>query len=217
MFTGIAEELGKIKAMDFAAKSVKITIEAKKVLVGLKIGDSISVNGTCLTVVSFTQHNFTADVMPETVKSTVLSQLKNGSVVNLEPALMLTSRLGGHMVSGHVDGLGTITGIKKDDNAILFTIDVKADIAKYIVKKGSVAVDGISLTVVDCTSHGFTVSLIPHTAEVTAFGAKKIGDFVNIETDMVGKYIERFLTYQEDTKSSPEIKITTDFLQKYGF
>ncbi len=217
MFTGIAEELGKIKAMDFAAKSVKITIEAKKVLVGLKIGDSIAVNGTCLTVVNFTQHTFTADVMPETVKSTVLSQLKNGSVVNLEPALMLTSRLGGHMVSGHIDGLGTITGIEKDDNAIVFTVDVKENIAKYIVKKGSVAVDGISLTVVDCTSHCFRISLIPHTAEVTAFGIKKIGDIVNIETDIVGKYIERFLTYQEDTKSSPETKITTDFLQKYGF
>ena len=217
MFTGIAEELGKIKAMDFAAKSVKITIEAKKVLVGLKIGDSIAVNGTCLTVVNFTQHTFMADVMPETVKSTVLSQLKNGSVVNLESALMLTSRLGGHMVSGHIDGLGTITGIEKDDNAIVFTVDVKENIAKYIVKKGSVAVDGISLTVVDCTSHCFRISLIPHTAEVTAFGIKKIGDIVNIETDIVGKYIERFLTYQEDTKSSPETKITTDFLQKYGF
>ncbi len=217
MFTGIAEELGKIKSMDFAARSVKITIEAKKVLVGLKIGDSIAVNGTCLTVVNFTQHTFMADVMPETVKSTVLSQLKNGSVVNLEPALMLTSRLGGHMVSGHIDGLGTITGIEKDDNAIVFTVDVKENIAKYIVKKGSVAVDGISLTVVDCTSHCFRISLIPHTAEVTAFGIKKIGDIVNIETDIVGKYIERFLTYQEDTKSSPETKITTDFLQKYGF
>jgi len=155
--------------------------------------------------------------MPETVKSTVLSQLKNGSVVNLEPALMLTSRLGGHMVSGHIDGLGTITGIEKNDNAIVFTIDVEADIAKYIVKKGSVAVDGISLTVVDCGSDWFKVSLIPHTAGVTAFGVKKIGDVANIETDMVGKYIERFLTYQEDTKSSPKTKITTDFLQKYGF
>lgn len=218
MFTGIVEELGQVKAMVFGAQSVKITIRASKILADLQIGDSIAVNGTCLTAVSFTKQDFTADVMPETVRMTVLSQLSVGDAVNLERALTLSSRLGGHIVSGHVDGLGEIIAMEKDDNAIVFRIKAAEEIARYIVPKGSVTIDGISLTVVECQATWFSVSMIPHTAEVTTLGRKKKGDLVNIENDIVGKYVERLLRFQESsTVQTAKKTMDIEFLTRHGF
>lgn len=216
MFTGIVEELGTIKSIVHGARSVKISVNAAKVLGDVQLGDSIAVNGVCLTVTNFAKDSFTADVMPETVRRTGLSFLKNGDSVNLERALCLNSRLGGHIVSGHVDGLGEIISLTKDDNAVIVKIKTEENIARYIVEKGSVTLDGISLTVVESGRSSFSVSLIPHTAEVTTFGKKQAGDFVNIENDIIGKYVERLLNFSE-VKNVPASNITMDFLAKHGF
>lgn len=217
MFTGIIEELGTVKSIAHGTKSVKITIAASKILTDVHIGDSIAVNGTCLTVVSFTNDAFTADVMPETVKRTGLAYLKNGAKVNLERALAVTSRLGGHIVSGHVDGVGEIIALDRDDNALIVKVQVDRQLAKYIVEKGSVTIDGISLTVVASQPDWFSVSLIPHTAAVTTLGYKKIGDYVNIENDIIGKYVERLLLFAETEPEKNSNNITRDFLTQNGF
>ncbi len=191
MFTGIIEEIGTVQAVQRGAKSSRLTIHGARVTEDMHEGDSISINGVCLTVTDFDKSSFTADVMPETLSRSNLGQLVPGSRVNLERALQLGGRLGGHLVSGHIDGTGRIGTRWRDENAEWFRISASKEILKYIAKKGSVAVDGISLTVVSVDSSGFTVSVIPHTMSETVITDKKSGDLVNIECDMIAKYLER--------------------------
>jgi riboflavin synthase len=215
MFTGLVEELGKVTKLEKGKESLRLTVAAHKVLENLKLGDSIAVNGACLTVVHYDHTEFTADVMPETVDKTAFRLLKKGEAVNLERTLQVGSRLGGHIVSGHVDGVGTILAKEKDDNAILIRIQTTAELMRYIVKKGSIAIDGISLTIADLGKDWFMVSLIPHTAQETTLGIKAPGAEVNLETDIIGKYVEKLLG-RETTKNS-ECMLTMDMLTKYGF
>ena len=208
MFTGIIEEIGSLHSF---SKGV-IIINCNKILDDIKIGDSISTNGICLTVTAFdkTAKYFSADVMPETIRRTSLENLKRGDIVNLERALKLDDRLGGHIVSGHIDGVGKIKSIKPEGNAFIVTIEADKSLLRYIASKGSVALDGMSLTVVDAGNKEFSVSLIPHTRDVTNFKHKNIGSPVNIETDMLAKYIERLMKFNNGG-------ITKDFLTKNGF
>lgn len=215
MFTGLVEELGKIKQMVRGAKSVRLSVYGSKVLAGVKLGDSIAVNGTCLTVVDFSRDWFTADVMPETVDRTVLAGLKAGDTVNLERTLRVGDRLGGHIVSGHIDGVGTILSKQQNDNAIIVRIGAGPEVMRYIITKGSIAIDGTSLTIVDFGDNWFTVSLIPHTAAMTTVGLKAIGEPVNLEADIIGKYVEKLLGLQQTTKAAEPI--TLGFLEQHGF
>lgn len=216
MFTGIVEEMGKIVRVEKGAKSSRLTVSGDKIFSDLKLGDSVATNGVCLTVTSFSKGIFTADVMNETLKRSNLGELRQGSMVNLERAMIANGRFGGHIVSGHIDGTGVITKIEQDDIAVWYTIRADRKIMKYIIEKGSVAIDGISLTIAKVTDNDFSVSLIPHTAKETVLGYKKTGDTVNLENDVVGKYIEHFLSFNEEpeTKSSG---ITKEFLLKAGF
>jgi riboflavin synthase len=216
MFTGLIEEMGSVRSMVRGSKSVRLTVAAIKVLSDVKLGDSIAVNGTCLTVVDFSASAFTADVMPETVDRTALAGLKTGDKVNLERTMAVGDRLGGHIVTGHVDGIGIIQSKRRYDNALIIEINAPEQVMKYIVEKGSIAIDGISLTVVNYSDTAFTVSLIPHTASITTLGFKKEGDPVNLETDILGKYVERFLKRDEIKIASPK-GITLDFLAEKGF
>ncbi len=217
MFTGLVEELGKVKTVARGVKSVRLTVEASKVLEDVKLGDSIAVNGTCLTVVEYNENCFTADVMPETVDRTALANLKNGTRVNLERTLSIGDRFGGHIVSGHIDGIGIILAKDNNDNAIIVKIEAGSEIMRYIVKKGSIAIDGISLTVVDYGENWFTVSLIPHSAAVTTLGFKKPGDVVNLETDIIGKYVEKLLSLSSAKQQSKNSAIDINFLHENGF
>ena len=218
MFTGLVEELGKIKSITKGTKSARLTIEGHVVLQDVKLGDSIAVNGTCLTVVEYTQRSFTADVMPETVRSTVLAELKPGDVVNLERTLRLGDRLGGHIVSGHVDGVGVIRSKERSDNAIVVTIEAPPEVMRYIIAKGSIAIDGTSLTIVDYGTDWFSVSLIPHTASLTTVGLKETGSKVNLEADVLGKYVAKLLGLQNgDEKKQASSGLTMEFLQQHGF
>lgn len=212
MFTGIVEERGVVKSISKGTNAVEITIGAAKVLEDVKIGDSISTNGICLTVVSFNQNCFTVDVMPETMRRTSFSQLDSGSFVNLERALKLSDRLGGHLVNGHIDGTGTIVRKWREGNAVWFSVQTDRTLLKYIVEKGSVALDGISLTVADVDATSFRVSVIPHTGDVTTLLGKNTGDLLNIECDLLAKYIEK-LTMGTHSAS----KITPEFLQNNGY
>lgn len=216
MFTGLIEEMGSVQAMVRGQKSVRLTIAARKVLADVRLGDSIAVNGTCLTVVDFSVNSFTADVMPETVERTVLAALKKGDKVNLERTLAVGDRLGGHIVTGHIDGVGRIKEKRRNDNAVIIVIDAPAEVMKHIVRKGSVAIDGISLTVAEHSAAGFMVSLIPHTASVTTLGFKQAGDPVNLETDIIGKYVEKML-HGEPEPTAGNGGLTRDFLAKHGF
>ncbi len=215
MFTGLVEELGKVKQIARGNHSVRITITADKVLSDVRLGDSIAVNGTCLTVVEYNADSFTADVMPETVDKTVLASLKQGSTVNLERCLRVGDRLGGHIVSGHIDDVGTITSRERNDIAVIIKITAPPSVMRYIIPKGSIAVDGVSLTVVEVSASWFSVSLIPHTAKLTTVGLKAVGDTVNLEADVVGKYIERMINFPP-TKQ-PRVDISKDFLAENGF
>ena len=216
MFTGIVEEMGRVELIKRGQHSAILTIGAKKVLEDTKIGDSIAVNGICLTVTSLTSKSFTADVMHETLNRSSLGALQKGSHVNLERAMIANGRFGGHIVSGHIDGTGTIGSIQKDDNALWYTIQADAKLLRYIVEKGSVTIDGISLTVADVQSDRFAVSLIPHTAKVTVLGEKRTGDIVNLETDIIGKYVEKVMKPAvEETKQKSGI--TMEFLAENGF
>ena len=218
MFTGLVEELGKIKSITKGTKSARLTIEGQVVLQDVKLGDSIAVNGTCLTVVEYTQRSFTADVMPETVRSTVLAELKPGDVVNLERTLRLGDRLGGHIVSGHVDGVGVIRSKERSDNAIVVTIEAPPQVMRYIIAKGSIAIDGTSLTIVDYGADWFSVSLIPHTASLTTVGLKESGSKVNLEADVLGKYVAKLLGLPSgDEKKQTSSGLTMEFLQQHGF
>jgi len=215
MFTGIIEEIGKIQGIIRSTKSAKIIINASKVLEDINLGDSISTNGVCLTVTEFSANRFTVDVMAETMRKSNLDKLTIGEEVNLERALRVGDRLGGHIVSGHIDGTGIITNYEKEDNAIWVTIKAEPEILKYIIQKGSITIDGISLTVAYIDDKVFKVSIIPHTKEVTTLLKKKVGDIVNLECDMVGKYIEKLIMTKEDTKDKQ--KIDLDFLRINGF
>lgn len=217
MFTGLVEELGTIRSIHKGQKSVRLSVNAQVVVSDVKLGDSIAVNGTCLTVVEFGAGWFAADVMPETVKKTVLASLKPGDRVNLERTLTLQTRLGGHMVSGHIDGVGEIMAKEKNDIAIIFRIGAAPAVLRYIVKQGSVAVDGISLTVVDFTDSWFSVSIIPHTAAMTTLGYKEVGQPVNVEADIIGKYVEKFMGLTADKPAAAPSALTRDFLLQNGF
>lgn len=223
MFTGIIEEKGMISRIMKTASQAILTIKAKKVMEDIHIGDSIAVNGICLTVTSFSANEFQADVMHETLDRTSLKMLKPGSSVNLERAMAAGGRFGGHMVSGHIDGTGRITDIKEDSLAIWYTIETSPEILHYIVEKGSIAIDGISLTVAKVTQTTFAVSTIPHTRVVTTLGERRAGDLVNLENDIVGKYVEKFIyekNAHEIMKENSEKKthgITREKLAQYGY
>lgn len=212
MFTGIVEEIGTVKKIARGQKAY-LEIQADRIFSDIHIGDSIAVNGVCLTVTGFSGKVFTADVMNETFSRSSLGSLKAGSHVNLERAMSANGRFGGHIVSGHIDGTGKITNIKKDGNAVWYKISADENIIKYTVEKGSIAIDGISLTVARIEKDNFSVSIIPHTSEETILSEKKTGDTVNLENDIIGKYVERFLNFDKTEKSD----ITRDFLAKYGF
>ncbi|MDR1548105.1 MAG: riboflavin synthase [Hungatella sp.] len=212
MFTGIIEEIGKIQTICKGPESSFLSVQAKKIMEDVRLGDSIAVNGVCLTVTAFSQGGFTADVMNETYNRSSLGSLSTGSPVNLERAMPANGRFGGHIVSGHIDGTGTVSAIQKDDNAVWYTIKTTPDILRYIIEKGSVAIDGISLTVAKVKRDSFSVSVIPHTASMTILPDRRIGDMVNLENDCIGKYVERLMGIQQ-----PEHNITAGFLKKYGF
>lgn len=214
MFTGIVEEIGIIRSIRPGRNSAAITIEAENILCDTKTGDSIAVNGICLTVTGLHKNMFTADIMPETLKCSSLSHLSAGGRVNLERAVAAGGRFGGHIVTGHADGTGEIIRIQKDDNAVRFTIRTVPDIMRCIVKKGSVTIDGISLTVADTEHSSFSVSVIPHTLSKTTLGERKTGSIVNLESDIIGKYTEKLLF---SDRSRPEHTITRDFLLQHGF
>lgn len=216
MFTGIVEEVGKIKAIARGTHSSVLTIGGNVIFDDMHIGDSICVNGVCLTVTSFSGDTFTADVMHETLNRSGLGQLSAGSPVNLERAMSAEGRFGGHIVSGHIDGTGIIGKIRRDDNAIWYTINAGEDIMKYVVEKGSIAIDGISLTVAAVTDTTFQVSIIPHTAAETILGQKAAGDMVNLENDIIGKYVEKLMQYGK-SEGKPDSRITMGFLAKAGF
>jgi riboflavin synthase len=215
MFTGIVEEIGTIQGVRRGARSSSLEIQGDVIFNDLKLGDSIAVNGVCLTVADYARNTFTADVMHETLNRSSIGTLKTGSHVNLERAMPANGRFGGHIVTGHIDGTGTITEIKKDDNATLYTIKAADKIMKYIVEKGSVAIDGISLTVAAVTPESFRVSIIPHTSKSTVLSEKTIGDIVNLENDVIGKYVEKLMGYEQEAK--PKSNITKEFLTKFGY
>lgn len=221
MFTGIIEEVGCVKSLVRGATSAVISIRAEKVLEGTKIGDSICVSGVCLTVTSLDQDGFAADVMPETLSRSILGSLSAGSFVNLERALLLTTRLGGHIVSGHIDGVGTIFQLKRADNAVVVSIDADPTILRLVVEKGSIAINGISLTVVDVDANHFSVSVIPHTLANTDLARAQVGTRVNLECDIIGKYVERLMTCttcaDPSTDSMPTSSITREMLIENGF
>lgn len=210
MFTGIVEEIGTVESVVRGAKSCRLTIRADKIFDDLKLGDSVAVNGVCLTAEEIRYPLFTADVMAETVRRTNIELLSPGGKVNLERAMQLNGRFGGHIVSGHIDGTGTVSSMMREDNAVWVRIAADSGLLRYIVKKGSVALDGISLTVADVEPGAFSVSVIPHTAEETTLIGKKPGDRINIECDIIGKYVEKLTKTGNDG-------ITMELLEKYGF
>jgi riboflavin synthase len=220
MFTGLIEDIGIIQTVIKSAKSARITILADHILKGVKLGDSISTNGVCLTVTEFTVNRFTVDVMAETMRISNLHKLAPGDQVNLERALKIGDRLDGHMVSGHIDGMGVISKYEKEDNAVWVTVSTSEKILKYIIYKGSIAIDGVSLTVAYVDDKEFRVSIIPHTKELTTLIKKKVGDMVNLECDMISKYIEKILVYRDDKKVEVEEssgRLNLDFLAEHGF
>ena len=217
MFTGIVEEVGTIKEIKKGSKSAILTIKGDVVTKDSKLGDSIAVNGVCLTVTSLSGNIFTSDVMAETMRRTSLGDLSAGSKVNLERAMAANGRFGGHIVSGHIDGTGTIQNFLREDNAVWVTIRAESKIQKYIIEKGSIAIYGISLTVAYVDESCFKVSIIPHTASETTLLSKKVGDVVNLENDVVGKYVEKLLGYRDEKESKHSSGISEDFLIKNGF
>jgi riboflavin synthase len=216
VFTGIVEELGIVRALRLLPESGQLTLEGKKVLNGTQIGDSIAVNGVCLTVIRQSEREFTVDVMAETLAKTNLAELKSGSRVNLERALQLQTRLGGHLVSGHVDGVGSIRRITPWGIAQVYEITAPAALLPYMLPKGSIAIDGISLTIINVEADYFTVSLIPHTFEETTLGLKGIGAGVNLETDLIGKYVARLMGLNT-VNSKDKQDLSLGFLAEHGF
>lgn len=211
MFTGIIEEVGEVLSITKASVSAILEISCKTVLEDTKLGDSIAVNGVCLTVTSLGSGSFKADVMAETLRRSSLGELKKGSRVNLERAMQLNGRFGGHIVSGHIDGTGTIAGTKKEGNATWVEVSTSPEILRYIIQKGSITIDGISLTVAKLDHTSFSVSIIPHTGSETTLLSKKPGNIVNLENDIIGKYVERF------TSASTKKEVTYETLLENGF
>lgn len=209
MFTGIIEEIGEIAAIKRGAKSCSLVIKGDIIFSDLKIGDSVAVNGVCLTATSINGSTFTADVMAETMRRSGLGTLQKGSRVNLERAMAANGRFGGHIVSGHIDGVGFVQSLVREDNAVWVTVTADEGIMRYIVEKGSIAIDGISLTVAKVFKDAFSVSIIPHTGAETTLLTRKSGDRVNLECDIIGKYVEKLVGKSEG--------ITEDFLKKYDF
>ncbi len=228
MFTGIVEEVGSLIAKKPGSASATLTICAPYVLKDVSLGDSIATNGVCLTVTSFDTTSFTADVMHETLDRSTLGTLNPGDPVNLERAMSAQGRFGGHIVSGHIDGVGRITAIKRDDTAIWYTIDAAPEILRYVIEKGSITLDGISLTVARVSTHDFSVSVIPHTQAHTNLISKHVGDQINIECDVIGKYVEKLLNFQKsseqfiersdkESRTSSSSGVTKAFLESCGF
>lgn len=219
MFTGIIEEIGTVRQIKHGLRSALLTIGASTVLDGTKIGDSIAINGICLTVTALSTGAFSADVMHETLDRSSLACLTRQSHVNLERAMTANGRFGGHIVAGHADGTGKIIRIRRDDTAVWFTIQTTPQILRYIVEKGSVAIDGISLTVAQVSPQDFSVSVIPHTTRQTILNERTEGDLVNLETDIVGKYVEKLLSARSApvSASSGKSSLTKEFLSCHGF
>lgn len=221
MFTGIIEEKGRIRYIQLGGDSGVLAVKARKVLEGTNIGDSIAVNGVCLTVTSLQPDGFTADVMAETIRRSNLGKCKAGSYVNLERAMAADGRFGGHIVSGHIDGTGIIRSMIREENAVWISIGTSKQILKLIVEKGSICIDGVSLTVAKVDEEGFQVSVIPHTGEETTLLEKEPGAFVNLENDMIGKYVEKLLGIQNNEEPNEEKQkksgITMEFLEQFGF
>ena len=216
MFTGIVEETGTLRSLSRGSKSCVIHVQCSTVLEDTRIGDSIAVNGICLTVTSMESGGFTADVMNETLSRSSLAQTRPGDPVNLERAMAANGRFGGHIVSGHIDGTGIIREIRDDDNAVWYTVEAPPEILRYVVEKGSIAIDGISLTVARVDDRSFQVSVIPHTRAVSALSSRRVGSPVNLENDIVGKYVEK-LMQPAPSESGPASGITMEFLAQHGY
>ena len=212
MFTGIIEDIGTVKTLQSDRRSMEMTVISPKIVADVKLGDSIAVNGVCLTVTHYNDQELTMDVMPETVKATNLQQLTVGNAVNLERAMPANGRFGGHFVSGHVDGVGKILRKRPMANAVYIEIELSEDLTSYCIPKGSITIDGTSLTLFHVEKNSVTVSLIPHTYKETVLGIKNVGALVNIETDLVGKYIIHQLKGSQQSST-----ITKDYLAKHGF
>ncbi|MFO7951692.1 MAG: riboflavin synthase [Bacillota bacterium] len=217
LFTGLIEEIGIVRGISSSNEGAGFVIGAGEVLSGLKIGESIAVNGPCLTVTGTGPNSFTAWAMPETLDKANLKELATGDPVNLERAMPLGGRMGGHMVSGHVDALVTLSGRKKQGEALLLTFEAPPELLRYIIPKGSVALDGVSLTVVEVNENSFSVGVIPHTAEQTTLGLKKEGAAINLEVDMIGKYVEKMLAARFDGEKEEKQRISISFLQEKGY
>jgi riboflavin synthase len=217
MFTGIIEGLGTLESIQTSGQAKRFGIAADFDLDGTRIGDSIAVSGACLTAVSLTGRRFEVDVSPETVAKTTFGRARIGDRVNLERALRLSDRLDGHLVSGHVDGLGHLQHRETRSNAIMLSFGVSAELARYMIKKGSVAIDGVSLTINDCDTASFQVSIIPHTAKICTIGMTPVGASVNIETDIIGKYVERFTLGDTAPKAAAGKGVDVDLLARTGF
>ena len=217
MFTGLVEEMGEVIGLETGDLSLKITLKGKKVIEGAKLGDSIATNGTCLTATKIGDDYFEADIMHESVKRTNLKRLKVGDKVNLEKSLTLVTPLGGHLVTGDVDGEGMISNIYSDGIAKIYVVKIEPRLMKYVVEKGRITLDGASLTVVDFGDDFLSVSLIPHTQEMITLGSKSVGDYLNVETDLIGKYVERMLNFKEGPMAEKKSVITEGFLAENGF
>lgn len=223
MFTGLVEEVATLDSILRKNQSAELRLRAHRVLEGIQVGDSIAVNGVCLTVVNFSSTGFSVDAVPETLRRTNLGELKPGSSVNLERALQANQRLGGHIVSGHVDGVGVVSQVVPEGNAKVLTISVEPELSRYIASKGSICVNGISLTVMDVTDASFRVSIIPHTSVVTTLAEIKIGDRLNLECDVLAKYVERLLQFPTKGGNSAQVPgqasagVNLELLQKSGF
>ena len=215
MFTGIVEEVGRILAIERGAKSCRLQIGGERIFADLQLGDSVAVNGVCLTVAALSSHGFWADVMAETLRRSALGALQTGSLVNLERALAAQGRFGGHIISGHIDGVGRIQQISREDQAVWLKIETPPSLLRYVVEKGSIAIDGVSLTVAKVDEESFSVSIIPHTGKATILLQKQVGDAVNLENDIIAKYVEKLL--QPTQQTTAKGGITREFLLQHGF
>lgn len=216
MFSGIVEEMGAVQAIEKGLAGAKFSILASAILDDLQVGDSVSVSGACLTATKIEDQSFFVDVSTETMNCTNLGTIAVGTPLNLERAMKLNARMGGHLVTGHIDGIGTLRAREQDGNAIYLTVEASEDIMRYCVPKGSITIDGISLTINSVTAHSFSVAIIPHTAKVTTIGLKQVGDAVNLESDLIGKYVERLLRTNGTLPPSSAPVIDKDYLQKRG-
>ncbi len=216
MFSGIVEEMGAVQAIEKNLAGAKFSILASAILNDLQVGDSVSVSGACLTATTIQDQSFLVDVSTETLNCTNFDTITVGTPLNLERAMKLNARMSGHLVTGHVDGIGTLRVREQDGNAIYVTVEASEDIMRYCVPKGSITMDGISLTINSVTEHSFSVAIIPHTAKVTTIGLKQVGDVVNLETDLIGKYVERLLQANGTLSLPPAPIIDKDYLQKRG-